>query len=145
MGNGVVKGISLNSNLYTAQEENEENEEEDEEDSMELNGSPIRERPRHNIYTDDLDQLSKPYSMQRDERVEDPQPPRTRVVQQEPPRRRTLRAISDSENSSPRGADVFQKNPADVFKRNPTEGADIFKKNPLPPVVQQMSEQEKKI
>ena len=63
MGNGVVKGISLNSNLYTAQEEKEENEEEDEEDSMELHGSPIRERPRHNIYTDDLDQLSRPYSM----------------------------------------------------------------------------------
>ena len=129
MGNkDIVKGISLNSNLYTAQEEEEEKEDED---SLEIYDSPIRERPRHSIYTDDLDQLSKPYSMKRDERVEGP----------EPPRRRTLRAISDSESSSPRGGEAIKSNPADVFKRNPTEGADIFKKNPMPPpVVQQLSE-----
>lgn len=126
----VVKGISLNSNLYTAQEEESE-----QEDSLEVYEETIRERPRNNIYTDDLDMLSKPYSMQRDERVG--QPP--------PTKRRTLKAIEDSEESSPRGADIFKNNQADVFKKNQTEGADIFKKNPIQPVVQQISEQDKKI
>ena len=59
----IVKGISLNSNLYTAQEEEAEIEEIPQR-------IPERERPRNAIYTDDLYRLSKPYSLQRDERVE---------------------------------------------------------------------------
>jgi hypothetical protein len=90
----IVKGISLNSNLYSAQEEEEEEEKED----LEIQDSPIRDRPRNSIYTDDLDRLSKPYSVQRDERVEEP----------EVPKRRMLRTIEDS---PPRNADIFKQNP----------------------------------